>query len=432
MKLSLQSQIFTALVLITSIFVAILGVNVHRFALSNAAQENLLVARAVSLHTTDMANRATRYAEVAPRDFPAYNRDVALFYPNLKRDLMQLDVAVNNLNAIRGHEQSVTDLQTLHANFVAGLDEQIGDVDEPRLEWAARFLAAETGPLQSAAAQLEDSLRDAAQQSLADARRLSQVSWIISVVAILAGLLWFWMRVTRRINHAVDGCQQVAEGEFGTRIEDPSGDEIGQFANAFNALSSRTRVVLGVVDHLDSDATPAQAFDTFWEQSYGYLGHQWQGMFLITDDLTEGQLVSANGIDPNALVGSAGDRYSVGGIISELGLSAESPSAMWSDIRRHTLAADQAKLLRELSLLELRTVAFVLLTDDSGKPTSLMAFAWKDADAESAGVASFLAGLGRFMSRLLVPPVQSDTDAVEVSEADVAVPLVRKTGDSPA
>jgi len=72
-------------------------------------------------------------------------------------------------------------------------------------------------------------------------KNLSRLSWAAGLIAILAILFWFWKQVISRIKNAAESCLRVAKGEFGTRIEDTSKDEIGAFSGAFNSLSARTR-----------------------------------------------------------------------------------------------------------------------------------------------------------------------------------------------
>ncbi len=402
MRLSLQTQVLTALLLIMLIFAGILAINVIRFEQAQEDQQNVLIARAVSMRAADLARRAMLYETEAPRDFASYNRDLKLFYPSLNADLSGLSASIAELDGVQTHLENVSGLQELHSSFASGLAEKIGDVDEPRLEWAAEFLAEQAPPLKAAADSLEQTLQTQATDSLSSARELVKLSWLIGALVLLFTVSWFWLRVTRRIKNAAQSCQKVSEGDFGTTIADKSRDEIGDFAQAFNGLSSRTRVVLGVVDRVEKDATPEQVFQTVWEESHSYLGHQWQGMFALDSTLSIGTLEMASQTS-EVQAGSLDTPYALKGIIDALGLSAESRSALWADIRRHTLGSGESKFLRELSLQELRTLAFVVLTDDDNIPSKLLVFAWRDAAAESAGVASFLSGLSGFLGHLLAP-----------------------------
>lgn len=81
-------------------------------------------------------------------------------------------------------------------------------------------------------------------------------------------------------------------------------------------------------------------------------------------------------------------------------------SALWSDVRRHTLDQVQGRLLRELSRRDLRTLALVRMQGTEGRGDRLLAFVWADAGAEETGVARFLGGLARFLGRTLAADVR--------------------------
>jgi HAMP domain-containing protein len=406
MKLSLQSQIFLALIAFGALFAAVLGANEELFRRGLTDQRHLGLAHEVTLRAEDLERRGRAYAAVAPRDFEAYGRDVVVFYASLRADLDGLNGAVNAL--VQVHEASAPDtakaidaMRESHARFITGLWEKLGDNrDEPRLEWGAEFLGTEAPELRRAAQETEQAIASMAEQHLAESRNLTRLSWLLGVLAIGGIVVWFWRRVTRRIGLAASSCRQVSEGEFGTRIADTSRDELGEFSRAFNGLSSRTRVVLGVLDRLPDGATPEQAFSTLWSESQEYLGHRWQALFDVDAQLRDGQLLALNH-HPSLDFAEAGQRFALAGIIDSMALDTQG-AALLPDIRRHTLDQQQGRLLRELSRRDLRTLALVLLRDADGTPHRLLAFAWADADAENAGVARFLGGLSRFLGRLLV------------------------------
>jgi HAMP domain-containing protein len=419
MKLSLQAQIFIALIAFGTLFVLVLGANEERFQRALTDQRHLGLAHEVSLRAEDLERRGLAYAAVAPRDYESYGRDVLVFYASLRADLDALKGAVDALVQVRNESapETATTIDAMrdsHARFVGGLWEKLGDnPEEPRLEWGAEFLGAEAPVLSRAAQETEQAIASMAEQHLAEARSLTRLSWLLGLLTIGGIALWFWRRVTRRISLAAGSCRQVSEGEFGTRIADDSRDELGEFSRAFNGLSSRTRVVLGVLDQLPDGATPEQAFSTLWKESRDYLGHRWQALFDVDAQLRQGQLVALNHY-ASLDFAEIGQRFALAGIIESMELGTHG-AALLKDIRRHTLDQQQGRLLRELSRRNLRTLALVLLRDADGKPHRLLAFAWADADAENAGVARFLGGLSRFLGRLLIGAGQRPQQAATAS-----------------
>lgn len=399
MKFSLQTQILTALSVFALLFVGALALNSHHFNVGLEYQKNLALTQTLSLRSSGLAERAETYGEVAPREFSAYERDLKLFYPNLKKELENLANSVESLDAITTKSEEVSALKQKHSQFIKGLWEQIGDVDEPRLEWGARYLAEQAPILRDATKALEMQMTEIAKTNFDNAKRINTLSWIFGAISILLILTWFWRRVTRRISQAADSCKQVAEGDFGTTIKDDSNDEIGQFSGAFNSLSSRTRVVLGVLDKLPAHATPSQAFNTLWSESNEFLGHKWQAMFNLDNGFDKVKLVALQQNLENEFPSKALE-FPIERIAKTIKLE-EKGHAVWEDIRRHTLQPADAKLLRELTLRKLQTLVLVVLKDKEQRPTRLLAFAWSENSAENVGVSGFLGGLSRFFSKLL-------------------------------
>jgi len=108
MKFSLQGQILSALSLFALIFIGALALNSYHFKIGLENQKNLALTKALSIRSSDLANRATTYGKVAPREFAAYERDLILFYPNLKNELDELDKSVKDLDQINSQKDRTT------------------------------------------------------------------------------------------------------------------------------------------------------------------------------------------------------------------------------------------------------------------------------------------------------------------------------------
>ncbi|MGQ0800170.1 MAG: HAMP domain-containing protein [Pseudomarimonas sp.] len=417
MRISLQTQIVLALLVLASLFIGVLAANEQLFKRGLTDQQHLALAHEVASRAKDIERNALAYGKVAPRDYESYGRDVLVTFVSLRADLDGLNGSVAALLAVAAQTEGATakalaGLATQHAGFIGGLWEKLGDnVNEPRLEWGAAYLAEQAPILSSVAQAAEQTFADNAAAHVTEARTLTRLSWGLGLLTIAAIGLWFWRRVAMRIGRAAEGCRHVAEGEFGTRLEDASHDELGAFSRAFNGLSSRTRVVLGVLDRLPDSATPEQAFATLWAESRSHLGHRWQAMYALEGSERTGKLVAIQH-DHGVTFADHEEQWELGGIIDSLQLD-KAGAAMLADVRRHTLDNRQGRLLRELSRNDLRTLALVLLRDKHGVGQRVIAFAWEDAHAESAGVARFLSGLGRFLSRLLLGPASTDPSPVQ-------------------
>lgn len=410
MVISLRTQITVALLTLALLFVVALSLQNRAFEIAVNDQAMLAEVRTLTARIADVERRGRGYAAVAPRDYESYNRDVAVIYSQWQQDLKALDqslagvelgLARADLGTVR---QALTQLGVRYRGFRQGLAEQLGSKqDEPRLEWGAQFIEAQAPALLTAAQALSGATVDMVEDHLGQARRITRYTWIVGALILLGTAVWFWARVTRRIGRVADACRAVAEGSFGQRAPVDGDDELGVLTRSFNQLSARTRVVLGVLDRLPEGADAAQAFALLWEESREYLGHRWQGLFELNSTSQDGELLlqqEAAGID----FAGAGRRYSLSAILRESGLD-QRDSALWSDIRRHTLDQGQGRLLRELSRRDLRTLALVRMRSADGRSDRLLAFAWAEAGAEETGVARFLGGLARFLGRTLARPL---------------------------
>lgn len=414
MRISLRAQITLALLTLALLFVVALSLQNRAFDEAVADQAMLAEVRALQTRISDIERRGRGYAAVAPRDYESYNRDLVVIHTQWQQDLRALDRSVADLEAAllasdnRELHALLAELTTEHRRFRDGLAEKLGnDPDEPRLEWGAEFLGAESPKLLKAAESLSTATVALVAQHLDQTRRLTRYTWLISGLVLLGTAFWFWARVTRRIGRVAQACRAVAEGAFGQRAPSDGNDELGELSRAFNQLSARTRVVLGVLDRLPEGADAAQAFALLWEESREYLGHRWQGLFELSPGSQDGELLlqqEVAGID----FAGAGRRFSLAMIFKESGLDRRD-SALWSDVRRHTLDQAQGRLLRELSRRDLRTLALVRMKGTEGRNDRLLAFAWAEAGAEETGVARFLGSLARFLGRTLARPLEPES-----------------------
>lgn len=410
MTLSLRSQIILALFTLAAIFVTLLTLQSRSFEQALNDQSMLTEGQSLLQQINTLQRRGAGYAAVAPRDWESYNRDVAVIYSGWQEDLAALQQNVTAL-ATRARTQFSDDagimqqLQTLqdaYQGFRNGLNEKIGDNPErPRLEWGAEYLAAQSPVLSERAQSFNSAVTRQVQQHVDRARSQQLLAWAVAATALLLIVAWFWFRVIRRIGSVNDSCRAVSAGEFGTRAPEAGRDELSTLARSFNQLSSRTRVVLGMLDKLPADAPPADVFDLLWSESADHLGHHWQGLFDV-NPLTRVAVLTAQqqreGVDFN----EQAMNYPMRAMLQEM---ADQGSTVWSldNLRHHTLEQAESRLLRELSRRGMHRIAVVLLQDPANQRSRLLAFAWPETSVDHPGTSRFLASLSRFFSSLLLP-----------------------------
>ena len=97
---------------------------------------------------------------------------------------------------------------------------------------------------------------------------------VATCFAVIALLLWFWRHVTDRIERLTDFADYIADGSYGSQIENPGDDEIGRLTKSINhmsqqvAMAERTRTeFISQVSH--ELRTPLTAI-TGWAETIAY------------------------------------------------------------------------------------------------------------------------------------------------------------------
>lgn len=289
----LQIKVFAALAVLL-IGAAAIVAYLNLLARDNYANQELLsILRQVEVQGQAIKRRAITYAEHAPRDYAPYDRDLVIFYPDFLRDLDAYDQQLTNLakasmvlpeglfhsdkEVIRS---SIVVLQSQWQEFRTGLQDKLGDdAAEPRLEWGAEYVQQHQTQINDIAIMLTHSIDMAIQDQLASNSRLSKLATSAAAVLLLLGVIWFYLRVVRRIILTVHGCQRVAQGDFGYQLPSNSNDELGALARAFNLLSSRTLFVLNMLSKMHRHGNAESKVDALWQEANSYLPIQWLGLW---------------------------------------------------------------------------------------------------------------------------------------------------------
>lgn len=336
--------------------------------------------------------KAENYVENAPRDYPTYYRDVAVYHKNLERDLDHFEQTVDDLrraNAERGGAPllvlaglvSDTDQLTRAVERIAGrwetfrrgFSEEMGsDPEEPRLEWGAEYIVEDPPGLMPAVKQGVADYRRVIGAELAAVRATGRAAVWATVVLGLAALGWFYWAVVRPIRYTAHGCQRVASGEFGYQLAVRGRDELADLVGSFNSLSARARLVLSLLDHLHRGETVSERLQAIHQEAKDYLGHDWLGLLELDDS---GRTLRALGAAPN-------EREGVGNL--ELGLERSDAGDLMAngkvravdDLRRDSVARPQARLSRELSRRGGFASAVLLPVTANTGWRGLLVFAW--------------------------------------------------------
>ena len=241
-----------------------------------AALHTLMVVREqqaldVLLHTSGqlqltvqtLEKQSLNYLENAPRDYPTYYRDIKLYYEDIKAHIATFDTFTDAfMNRTFGPEMTGLD-ETIHpdlddatmaavgqveeswSTYRKELLDKLGpDTDEPRLEWAAEFIAEGSGALEAAADELAAVVR---RQAASRAERVTRVNTVLLAFYVLVSavvVLWVFRRVVRPLSATAEAFQRVARGDFGHQIPARGHDEIASLTASFNRLTGRVHALV--------------------------------------------------------------------------------------------------------------------------------------------------------------------------------------------
>lgn len=310
----LEFKVFSVLAGLALVAATTIGFMI--FALNESRTNQHIASQLAQLETisNSIFRRSEHYQRYAPRSFPAYNRDLVVFYPDFANDLKSMDdlmigigedyyqrapaVMIGNIgvglrtNQVDASFQAMTNAwQT----FYSELRLELGDNDaEPRLEWGTKYIRENQEQLRKVVGTSIEMLNHELVIQTERMQKTSYVAMGLLLVMALAGLLWFYIGVTTRLKRAVAGCVRVSSGDFGYQMrDDASHDEIGTLGRAINNLSMRTRLVLSMVDNIRTAKNHSAALHAIWEESKPLFDLVWLGLYRLDNDLDYMELLNA-------------------------------------------------------------------------------------------------------------------------------------------
>lgn len=298
---SIVFQMLSVFVTLFLLFAAALGYALFIAEQRERDQAILNTAARLQLVSNMMRQQALNYLSVPARDYGSYFRDVRLYYQDLRAQTDTFDEALGCFASGRfeppggpgtatsvyeydasGHP-SVDEATRVWKGFRAGLGEALGgDTSEPRLEFAARFVAENVEGLEESAATLHAAFQDAARQRIETTRRLNRVV-IFAAVLLLALTLWWAHRTLRPLRAAVKGFERVAQGDFEHRVPVSTRNEIGQMAEAFNAMTARLRALFSLISKAQEGPDVATTLRGVYEQLARFIALDWIALLLMDE-----------------------------------------------------------------------------------------------------------------------------------------------------
>ena len=273
---------------------------------SQAAHFSLLADLSrLESESNNLRSRGEYYVKNAPRDYETYFRDVAVYHREMQEDILRIDGLFNTVElnyrsdqnnlseslnrlfyssawTVLGAQISESGLQW--KNFRSGLAKALGDdATEPRLEWGAEFIVENSGRLSSDLSLMINGYRQILDNISKKSKELALLAILLSGLVMILGLL-LMQKIVLRVGATAKACERVANGDFGFQVPDSGDDEIGHMTRAFNSLSSRVRLVLGLLTKLNKTREPGEALEAFWADAKAYFDLEWLGLMIQTTD----------------------------------------------------------------------------------------------------------------------------------------------------
>ncbi len=373
-KRSIQLR-FKAVLGLTVFILLVIASSLYQFkTLKLSEQNHRLLGELDQLEQLSDAfhRRSENYLTNAPRDYESYFRDVAVFHKNILQDIDQFSDSLNGISdefnnsvgfAVPRFLLSFSGQQDLYASlslsvqsaqdrwqtFLQGFHEKLGDnKDEPRIEWGAKYIIESHPELNKGIKHMSAEYKKFLEQQSDFASLILKTSIILITILGVLGLVWFYRRVIRRISATIDACEQVASGDFGYTLPVEGNDEISVLSKAFNTLSSRSQLVLAMLDDLQQTLSIEQALTVISKAAGSYLPLAWVGFLEVSADKKTMTLTKA-------LPAPTLKRWAEKSIARDKGFGEKISASMLSkepiiinDLREYAVSNAEERFIREL------------------------------------------------------------------------------------
>lgn len=409
---TLKFQVSAALLSLLLLFAGSIGYIFHTVEQRRLDSLVLNLAGKLRLTAQLMASQGQNYLENPPRDYPTYHRDVRLYYRDLMAHVAVFDRVTDafmkqdfppEITGLSDHVQpmmnhdagmAVQRLDGVWQAFRVQLMEQLGpDVDEPRLEWAAKYVVENRALLQAATENLEEAYQRLVAQHVEQITAISRVVLIVALLMAIAVMVWLYAHVLRPLTRAVDGFRQVAQGDFGHQVTITANNEIGWLTEAFNRLSIRLHAIFRLMDRVQSGSDVDSTLCFVNEEFSTFLPIDWVGWLLLTGDGSALRLERAFA-EGRPEVGER-RHYPAGGGVVERTMNTGEPQRV-TDLRE-TGGSGPSEFLELLADKGMRCAIFLPLPDQTAMP-SLLVFATREADAYGAEQLELLNNIARLVT----------------------------------
>ncbi|MBT8117958.1 MAG: HAMP domain-containing protein, partial [Gammaproteobacteria bacterium] len=297
---SLKFQIGFAVVALALLFASSTLYSLHVIDQQHADDALVRLAGRLLFNQQHLTVQAMQYRDNAPRDYQSYNRDLRLYFQDLKRTRVELsqiidafadnhfdsvltgvDMAMQPRLPARSHGIA-RDLGAAWQRFSEQLDERIGpDPEEPRLEWAAEWITEQHALLEQTSRKLVATLEDDVTARTARANLVNRLVLVMTILVSLGIAIWFYRRVLAPLASSVEGFKKVANGDFSYKVPIAHDNEIGWLVKAFNGLSQRLDTLKKLLTRLEQGGDLESTLKTLSETLPTLIPVDWIGVLIF-------------------------------------------------------------------------------------------------------------------------------------------------------
>lgn len=393
---SLKFQITAVLAILLSLFSFAITYTLYNINEREKEMAALHLINRLQLITNYMDLQSFNYLKNAPQNTNAYQRDINLYYDDLKgqidnkndiitcftdehltAELVDMDSGID-LNLDDNTKKTLNRLQETWNTYYQELNDTLGQRNEhPKLAAAAQYITDN----QSRIKNLEETVVKQLQHDLK-----KRINWISSVnkmilaaafVVALMTLIGFYIKVIIPLNRAVEGFNRVAKGDFGHQVVISSDNEIASIAKSFNHLSLRLNSIFQLIHRVQQGDDLDSTLGFIAEQFSSILPINWTSVLLHNGNATMLELQKAY-IDgkPHRLPRI---HFSLEATLLEKAINSEKPLLI-SNLQE--VAANNKKyvFLRLLAKEGMQSAIFLHLTEATQVPGMLI-FASREENA---------------------------------------------------
>ena len=438
---TIRFQVGLALGLLFLLLAGSVGFTLYELELRKHDYEILNLAGQLRVTSHAMTQQARNYLKDTPTDYAAYNRDLRLFYEDIKNNVNLFDHIVDSFEARRLDSDLTGKHETIYCtwddqsksqlartadiwrHYRTGLLKAIGDdLDQPRLNYAAEFMVNNGDKLIAGSDHLASAFQAMMEGKLALISLFNKILLALAAAMMLALMALVYFNLVRPLRRTISGFERVARGDLGHQIPIHGKNEIGQMTAAFNRLSERLHALFRLTDRIGQGNKLDETLRFAAEEFQAFLPVDWVGLFFQSADGSRWVLERQHGAGAMGL--HDGADFTLGQDFSGVPLNADKLS-------RH---ANDGDLLAALHEQGFGSAALLPITG-SANAKAYLVFASRREDSYTAEHIEFLSNVAGqiahaldktvFLENLVVATIQGLAKLAESRDPETGDHLLR-------